>query len=108
MSRIPVLDPNSAKDKTKELLEKIRAKSGRVSNIMKTLAHSPAAVQAYLGMSGALAEAKLSLKVREQIALVVGEDNQCHYCVAAHSAIGKLSGLKPEEIEDARRARSED
>ena len=108
MSRIVMLDPNTAQGKTKELLDAIKAKSGRVPNILKTMAHSPAALQAYLGMSGALADAKLPVKIREQIALAVGEDNACHYCVAAQSAIGKLSGLTPEEIEAGRRAKSSD
>lgn len=108
MSRIPPLDPGKAQGKAKELLEKIKAKSGRVPNILKTMAHSPAALQAYLGLTGAFADAKLPVKVREQIALAVGEDNQCGYCVAAHSAIGKLSGLTPEEVEGGRRARSQD
>jgi uncharacterized peroxidase-related enzyme len=108
MSRIQPLDPEKIQGKTRELLDKIKAKSGRIPNIMKTMAHSPAALQAYLGLSGAFADAKLPLKVREQIALAVGEDNQCHYCVAAHSAIGKHAGLTPEEIEEGRRARSRD
>ncbi len=136
MSRIQPIDPNAAQGKTKELLDKIKAKphspskeskvngaspgnldseekggqgkSGRVPNILKTMAHSPVALQAYLGLTGAFADAKLPVKVREQIALAVGEDNQCHYCVAAHAAIGKLSGLTPEEIEAGRRARSQD
>ena len=106
MSRIQPLDPEKAQGKIQELLAAIKAKSGRVPNILKTMAHSPAALQAYLGLSGALADAKLSAKVREQIALTVGEDNQCGYCVAAHSAIGKLAGLTPEEIEAGRRAGS--
>jgi len=108
MSRIQPIDPNTAQGKTKELLDAIKAKSGRVANILKTMAHSPVALQAYMGLSGALADAKLPLKVREQIALAVGEDNQCHYCVAAHSAIGKHAGLTPEEIEAGRRAKSLD
>jgi len=106
MERILPLDPEKTQGKTRELLAAIKAKSGRVPNIFKVMAHSPTALQAYLGLSGAFAEAKLPLRVREQIALTVGEDNQCHYCVAAHSAIGKLSGLTPEEIEAGRRARS--
>ena len=108
MSRIQALDPDAVQGKSKELLEKIKAKTGRVANIMKTMAHSPVALQAFLGLSGSFAEAKLPLKVREQIALAVGEDNQCHYCVAAHSAIGKHAGLLPEEIEGGRRAKSPD
>jgi len=109
MSRIQPLDPEKAQGKAQELLAAIKgSKSGRVSNIMKTMAHSPVALQAYLGLSGAFAEAKLPLKVREQIALAVGEDNQCYYCVSAHSAIGKHVGLTPEEIEGGRRAKSPD
>ena len=108
MSRIEPLDPEKAQGKSRELLAAIKAKSGRVPMIFKAMAHSPVALQAYLGLSGAFADAKLSLKIREQIALAVGEDNQCHYCVAAHAAMGKLAGLTPEEIEDGRRARSRD
>lgn len=108
MSRIQPLDPEKAQGKAQELLAAIKAKAGRVPNILKTMAHSPVALQAYLGLSGAFTDAKLPLKVREQIALAVGEDNQCHYCVAAHSAIGKHAGLTPEEIEAGRRAKSPD
>lgn len=108
MSRIQALDPEKTQGKAQELLAAIKAKSGRIPNILKTMAHSPAALQAYLGLSGALADAKLSPKVREQIALAVGEDNQCHYCVAAHAAIGKMIGLTPEEIEAGRRSKSPD
>ena len=108
MSRIQPLDPEKAQGKAQELLAAIKAKSGRVPNILKTMAHSPVALQAYLGLSGAFADAKLPPKLREQIGLAVGEDNQCGYCVAAHSAIGKLSGLTPEEIEGGRRGRSPD
>jgi len=108
MSRIQPLNPENAQGKTQELLAVIKAKSGRVPNILKTMAHSPVALQAYLGLSGAFSEAKLSAKVREQVALAVGEDNQCGYCVAAHSAIGKHAGLTPEEIEGGRRSKSPD
>ncbi len=108
MSRIQALDPEKTQGKVKELLNTIKAKSGRIPNIFKTMAHSSVALQAYLGLSGAFNDAKLSPKLREQIALVVGEDNQCHYCVSAHSAIGKLVGLTPEEIESGRRARASD
>ena len=108
MSRIQPVDPGKAQGKTQELLATIKAKLGRIPNIMETMAHSPVALRAYLGLSEAFADAKLSLKVREQIALVVGEDNQCHYCVAAHSAIGKHAGLTSEEIDAGRRAKSPD
>jgi uncharacterized peroxidase-related enzyme len=72
------------------------------------MAAAPAAVEMYLGMSGALAGCVLPPRVREMIALAVAEDNQCGYCLAAHSAIGKGAGLTPEEIQKARAAKASD
>jgi AhpD family alkylhydroperoxidase len=43
----------------------------------------------------------LSAKAREQIALAVAQANECDYCLAAHSAIGKMVGLTAEQIQDS-------
>ena len=50
----------------------------------------------------------LSAKTREQIALAVGQANGCDYCLAAHSAIGKMVGLTTDQILDSRRGTSVD
>ena len=44
MSRIPMVDPEKAKGKTQELLAAIKARSGRIPNIFKAMAHSPVAL----------------------------------------------------------------
>jgi alkylhydroperoxidase family enzyme len=38
----------------------------------------------------------------------VGEANHCHYCVSAHSALGKRAGLTDQDILDSRRGVSTD
>ena len=43
-------------------------------------------------------------EAREIIALAVAQANDCQYCLAAHSTIGKMVGLSPAAIESARRA----
>ena len=50
----------------------------------------------------------MSPKLREQIALTVSELNGCHYCLSAHTALGKMVGLGDEEIADSRRGVSPD
>lgn len=50
----------------------------------------------------------LDAKLREQIALTVAQANSCEYCLSAHSAIGGMVGLKPEEIAASREAHSHD
>lgn len=106
MERIKALNPEDASGKTKELFDGVQQKLGRVPNLMRTMGQSPAVLEGYLSLSGALGGGSLSAKLREQIALVVGEANGCEYCLAAHSAIGKMVGLGEEEILESRRGKS--
>lgn len=108
MNRIPPVDSSKAEGKTKEALEKIKTKLGRVPNVFKIMANAPAVVDMYLGMSGGLAGGVLSPKVREAIALAVAEDNKCDYCLAAHSAMAKQAGFTADEIRAARGAKAKD
>ena len=79
-----------------------------VPNFIRTLAHSPAALEGYLSFNSALARGILPTELREQIALTVAEVNQSDYCLAAHLAVGKSVGLSDEEIADSRRGESPD
>jgi uncharacterized peroxidase-related enzyme len=108
MQRISAVNPAEATGKTKQLLDAVQTKLGITPNLMKTLATSPAALEAYLNFGAALATGKLDAKFREQIALAVAQANSCEYCLSAHSAIGKMVGLKPEEIATSREAHSTD
>lgn len=102
MSRIQQISPEHATDKTAELFSAVKGKLGMVPNMMRALGNSPAALQSYLQFSGALASGSLTAKERELIALAVGQANDCNYCLAAHSALGKMAGLTSDQIRDAR------
>ena len=108
MERIKPVDPNTVQGRAKELLDAVKAKLGIVPNMTRTMAVAPAVLEAYLGFSGALAHGVLPSKVREQLALDVGEANQCDYCVSAHSLIGKRSGLTDQDVLNSRRGGSSD
>jgi len=106
--RIAPVDPSHATGKAKDLLTAVQGQLGVTPNLMKTLAHSPAALDGYLSLNAALAKGQLSAKVREQIALEVAQENGCGYCLAAHSLLGKNAGLKPDQIIAARKGESDD
>jgi uncharacterized peroxidase-related enzyme len=108
MTRIKPLEPSEASPKAQNLLGAVQAKIGMTPNMMKTMAQSAAVLDGYLGLSGALSSGVLNPKLREQIALAVGQANSCQYCLSAHSTIGKMVGLKPEEIAASRRATATD
>ncbi len=107
MQRITAIKHEESTGKSKELLDGVKSKLGFVPNMIATMASSPAVLEAYLNFSGALGSS-LNAKLREQIALTVAEINGCGYCAAAHSAIGKMSGLDDRAIESARHASSND
>ncbi len=96
MPRIQPVNRRTADAQTNELLASVEKKMGRVPNIVATMANSPAVARAYLGLSQALAGGSLSPQLREKLALAVGEQNNCDYCVAAHTALGKGAGLSDE------------
>lgn len=108
MPRLKALTNEQADGKARTLLEGVHKKLGTVPNILRTMAHSPAVLEAYLGFSGGLSKGSLSAKLREQIALAVGEANNCQYCLSAHSAMGRAAGLNDAEIAESRRGRSQD
>ncbi len=108
MERITPVNLQNVQGRAKELLDAVKAKLGIVPNMTRSMAVSPSVLDAYLGFSGALSHGVLSARVREQLALDVGEANHCDYCVSAHSAIGKRVGLTDQDVLDSRRGTSAD
>ena len=106
MSRLKAIQPQAATGKARELLDAVQAKLKMTPNMMKVMANSPAVLEAYLSSSGILANGALDTPLREAIALEVGEQNSCQYCVSAHTPIGKMTGLTGSKIQLAREARS--
>jgi len=98
MPRINPIDPSQATGKTKTLLGNVEKSMGRVPNLLRTLAQSPAGLGAYLGFSEALSGSKISAQLRQQISLAVSAVNSCQYCASAHTAVGKMIGLDAEEL----------
>ncbi|MEV7010940.1 carboxymuconolactone decarboxylase family protein [Streptosporangium sp. NPDC051022] len=103
MPRLPQLteDPDG-------LLEETRRQLGRVPNLYAALANAPAALRGYLAMRDALTRGVLRARLREQIALLVAQENHCTYCVSAHTMRGALMGLSQEELERTRDAHDAD
>lgn len=100
MSRVPTpASIDAAPASAKPLLEAVNKQLGFVPNLFRVVANSPAALEGYLGLSGALAKGKLPAQTRERIALAVAQINGCQYCLSAHSEMGKhLAQLSEAEI----------
>ena len=110
MSRIPTpMSIETSPAASKPFLEAVNKMLGSVPNLFRMVGNSPAALEGYLGLNGALAKGKLDAKTRERIALAVAEANSCNYCLAAHTYLGKnLAKLDDVEIAANRHGTSSD
>ena len=72
--------------------------------MMRTMAQSPAVLDAYLAFGAALHKGLLPASLQEQIALTVAEANACDYCLSAHSALGRGAGLSSDDRREPRRS----
>src|SRR5664279_2404037 len=91
------------------LLQAVNKQLGSVPNLFRVVANSPAALEGYLGLNGALAKGSLDARTRERIAIAVAEVNGCGYCLSAHAYIGKnIAKLDDAEITANRSGASND
>ena len=100
---------DASPEAARPLLKAVEKQLGSVPNLFRTVANSPAALDAYLGFGAALAKGSLDLRTRERVALAVADANGCGYCLAAHGYLAaNLAKLDAGEIAAARAGRSVD
>ncbi len=73
---------------------------GFVPNLFATYAYSENALKNYLDFSNA--KTSLRAKEKEVVNLAVSQVNNCEYCLAAHTAIGKMNGFTDSQILELR------
>lgn len=110
MTRIPTptsIDTSPAA--SRPLLEAVQKQLGSVPNLFRVVGTSPAGLEGYLGLNGALGKGALDVKTRNRIAIVVAQENGCDYCLSAHTYLGKnLARLDDAEMNLNRDATSAD
>src|SRR5208282_4691282 len=110
MSRIPTPAAiDAAPAASRPLLEGVKKQLGIVPNMFRLISNSPAALESYLDLSGALNKGALPAPTRERISLAVAELNGCSYCLSAHTYLGKnLAKLDDAEMSANRNGTSND
>lgn len=110
MSRIKTpASVEAAPKASQEMLNAVNKQLGVVPNLFRMVSTSPAALEGYLSLSGALGKGTLPAPTRERIALAVAELNGCSYCLSAHTYLGKnLANLDEAEMIANRNGSSKD
>ena len=87
-------------ENNKVIFDQIEKGIGFVPNLYATYAHNETALGDYLALQNR--KTTLSAKEKEVINLAVSQINGCNYCLAAHTAIGKLNGFTEDQILEIR------
>ena len=108
MPNIQPIQIEKAGETTKRLLAIASTESSLPSNMLKSVAQSPGALEGYLQFRRALAATRPDPQQRELIALAVAQANLCEYSLAYHTALGRKLGLTDDHILAAREGRASD
>jgi len=99
MINVPTRNEVSAANQA--LFDNMQKNLGLVPNLYATMAHSEHALGNYLAFQNG--KSSITGKAREVVNLVVSQVNECEYCLAAHTMIGKMSGFSDEQIVEIRK-----
>ncbi|MBS0637484.1 MAG: carboxymuconolactone decarboxylase family protein, partial [Verrucomicrobia bacterium] len=87
MQRMHSITDQEAGPSVEPIFAMIKKKFGRVVNMFRYMANSPIAVQAFSSLSECCEKSSLGAGLRHKISLLVSQENNCTYCIAAHSQI---------------------
>ncbi len=97
MKNLQMVDYNEAEPEVRDTYDHLKKKFGMIPNLYATIANSAAALKAILSLGDILRKGEFSRKEIEAIFLAVSEENSCEYCLAAHTAAGKMLGFSEED-----------
>src|ERR1700746_1596259 len=104
MSRLSVSSLESDTGPSGQVYAQIKKAIGSVPNTFAAIAaHGPAALKSVLAADAVLAAGTLTKRDQEVIKLVISAAGGCDYCVAAHSYLAQLAGVKPDALEQIRK-----
>ena len=108
MAHVALIDPRTTTGERRAALDEITGAFGVTPNLFRAVANSPAALQAMWAAFGALGAGTLGPRLGEQVAAAVANANDCAYCLAAHTGLGRKAGASAAEMAGAQVGRSAD
>jgi len=102
MTKFTIHDENSAPEESRDLLLESKKRNGMIANLHGTMAEAPGLLIAYRQINDLFLNSSFDKDEVTVVWQTVNVENNCEYCVPAHSLIAK--GMKvDDEITDALR-----
>lgn len=93
MLSYPIPTNDTAPEGSRAKLMAVEKAWGFAPNLIRTFANSPAVLEGAWALLTAFGKTRFSPAEQQLIALAISVENECGYCAAAHSLMGKGAGL---------------
>lgn len=88
----------TAPESAKETLAGAQKAFGFLPNLLGVMAEAPSLVKAYVALIGLFEETSLTPSERQTVLLAASFENNCEYCIAAHSVIADMQKVPADVI----------
>ena len=105
MAEFTLHDSSTAPDGSRDFIAGVEKKMGFVPSLYAVFAENPAVLHAYTQLADQLAKTGLSPLEQQVVTIAASVENECHFCVAAHTTISEGAGLDLNVIEAVREDR---
>lgn len=102
MKTLQPLSMEEANENSQVIFKAVKSKIGMLPNLYATMGVSDKLLGGFLSFTETLKSGEFNNKEYEAIALATSQANSCGYCLSAHTAIGKMTGLTEQDILDIR------
>lgn len=103
MTDFTVHTPATAPEASKPILDAVqKGFGGMIPNLYGVMAESPALVEAYQALGKIFSKTSLTDIERHVVWLTVNYENECTYCMAAHSVVAGHGGVPASEVDALR------
>lgn len=99
---LPQVSIENADNRGKALLEEVKKKMGMIPNMYANMANLSSMLETYVaGYNLFRAEGGFTSAEQEVVFLTISRENECEYCIAAHSVVADMMSKVPTEVTNA-------
>ena len=106
MANFTLHTPDTAPEGARDFISGVENKMGFVPSLFAVFAENPAVLHAYTQLADQLGKSGLSPLEQQVVTITASVENECHFCVAAHTTISEGAGLDLSVIEAVREDRA--
>jgi AhpD family alkylhydroperoxidase len=102
MTKFAAYKIGNAPEASKQLLVEVKQSFGFIPNLQSNMAESPELLAGYSALWDLFSKSTLTMHEQQVVYMTANYENECHYCMAGHTALAKMQKMDMAAIEALR------